>query len=190
METEISRIQKNKKLDSFLALRPVFVTFGSMQHVSDVLLRTLDALSKHQHPALVCANLELIRKLSASGTSSSPNRRFIESIPYDFAFQHCRCIIHHGGAGTTAAAAYAGKPSLIIPVLQWTDQNYWARVISAKGAAVYLPLVNATVENIHKAVSDCLELVENAKNLAGKLNRQQEGASQAARLVHDYIFDK
>ena len=34
-------------------------------------------------------------------------------------------IVHHGGAGTTAAALRAGVPSLVIPFM--ADQPFWAR---------------------------------------------------------------
>ena len=42
-------------------------------------------------------------------------------------FPACRAVVHHGGAGTTAAGLRAGVPTLIL--WMWTDQAIWgARV--------------------------------------------------------------
>lgn len=40
-------------------------------------------------------------------------------------------IIHHGGAGTTAAALRAGVPQVIIPF--FADQPFWAREMERLG---------------------------------------------------------
>lgn len=34
---------------------------------------------------------------------------FIDSAPHDWLFQHVSAVVHHGGAGTTAAGLYAGR---------------------------------------------------------------------------------
>lgn len=41
-------------------------------------------------------------------------------------------VVHHGGAGTTAAGLRAGRPTLICPVLG--DQGFWAERVSHLGA--------------------------------------------------------
>jgi vancomycin aglycone glucosyltransferase len=41
--------------------------------------------------------------------------------------------VHHGGAGTTAQAARAGVPQVVIPHM--FDQHYWARRVHALGVA-------------------------------------------------------
>ncbi|TIN04366.1 MAG: glycosyltransferase family 1 protein, partial [Mesorhizobium sp.] len=40
-------------------------------------------------------------------------------------FRRVAAVMHHGGAGTTVAAARAGAPQLVVP--QIGDQPYWAR---------------------------------------------------------------
>ena len=39
-------------------------------------------------------------------------------------FPRVAVVVHHGGAGTTAAAARAGVPQVVVP--QFTEQFYWA----------------------------------------------------------------
>ncbi|WP_404943386.1 glycosyltransferase [Rhizobium ruizarguesonis] len=49
----------------------------------------------------------------------------IRDAPHDRLFRDVSAIIHHGGAGTTAAALRAGKPMIICPF--FGDQPFWAR---------------------------------------------------------------
>jgi UDP:flavonoid glycosyltransferase YjiC (YdhE family) len=42
-------------------------------------------------------------------------------------------VVHHGGAGTTAAIFRAGVPALTIPYMQ--DQPYWARRLQQLGVS-------------------------------------------------------
>lgn len=46
-------------------------------------------------------------------------------IPYDWLFPRTAVAVHHGGAGTLAAALKAGVPSVTIPLLP--DQAFWGR---------------------------------------------------------------
>ena len=44
-----------------------------------------------------------------------------------------KAIIHHGGAGTTAAALRSGKPTVICPF--FGDQPFWARRVAQLGVS-------------------------------------------------------
>jgi len=54
-------------------------------------------------------------------------------VPYDWLFSRVAAAVHHGGAGTVAAALRAGLPSVVVPVLP--DQAFWAYRVSSLGAA-------------------------------------------------------
>ena len=47
----------------------------------------------------------------------------IDSAPHDWLFSRVRAVVHHGGAGTTAAGLRAGKPAIICPFMG--DQPFW-----------------------------------------------------------------
>ncbi len=49
----------------------------------------------------------------------------IPEAPHDQLFSRVAAAVHHGGAGTTTAAARAGIPQVIVPHI--LDQFYWAR---------------------------------------------------------------
>ena len=58
--------------------------------------------------------------------------------PHGWLFSHAALVIHHGGAGTTGRALASGVPSLIIPVLRWSDQPHWGHLVAHKGVGVYI----------------------------------------------------
>ncbi|MGI8767597.1 MAG: glycosyltransferase, partial [Propionibacteriaceae bacterium] len=55
----------------------------------------------------------------------------IEPVPHEWLFPRMRAVVHHGGAGTTAAAFRAGIPQGIIPHI--ADRPYWGRRVHALG---------------------------------------------------------
>jgi UDP:flavonoid glycosyltransferase YjiC (YdhE family) len=39
----------------------------------------------------------------------------LDNIPHDWLFPRVSCVVHHGGAGTTAIGLKCGKPTMIVP---------------------------------------------------------------------------
>jgi sterol 3beta-glucosyltransferase len=54
-----------------------------------------------------------------------------ESIPHSWLFPRMAAVVHHGGAGTTAAGLRSGVPSVITPY--GADQFFWARRVEQLG---------------------------------------------------------
>jgi len=54
-----------------------------------------------------------------------------EGAPYDWLFPRCSLVMHHGGAGTVAAALRAGRPSILLP--QVASQAYFAQLLARQG---------------------------------------------------------
>merc|ERR1712159_821017 len=64
----------------------------------------------------------------------------------------CSCIVHHGGAGTTAASVRSGRPTIITPV--FTDHFDFAKQVSVLGVGIGLDqLSRVTVEQLSAAVN-------------------------------------
>jgi UDP:flavonoid glycosyltransferase YjiC (YdhE family) len=57
----------------------------------------------------------------------------LDSVDHGWLFEQCAAVVHHGGAGTTAAALRAGVPSVVVPHM--SDQHSWARRLQQLGAA-------------------------------------------------------
>jgi len=55
----------------------------------------------------------------------------IDWIPFDWLYPRLAAVVHHGGAGTTAASLRAGVPTIIVPF--FLDQFYWGRRVFELG---------------------------------------------------------
>lgn len=70
--------------------------------------------------------------LGAGAGASADHVHVIEQAPHDALFAHVDGVIHHGGAGTTARALRAGRPSMAIPLI--ADQWFWGYRVQTLGA--------------------------------------------------------
>ncbi len=121
-----------RRLATFLeASGPVvYVGFGSMPSLEAAQLASSIRMAAEENDVrVVVASLDpALRRLLPAG-------RFlvIRSAPHDWLFPRMEAVVHHGGAGTTAAALYAGKPQVIWPFS--FDQPFWARQMAGLGLA-------------------------------------------------------
>lgn len=99
---------------------PVYMGFGSMpagpENTARLLLRA----------ARLAGRRALLDKGWAGFTDPDPgsDHRMVKGLPHDRLFPHMAAVVHHGGAGTTATAARAGIPQIIVP--HYFDQYFWA----------------------------------------------------------------
>jgi sterol 3beta-glucosyltransferase len=134
---------------------PVVVTIGSMASdgQSGLTDRIIDALNAADTRGIILGNL------AGSKRGALPGDRvyFGGEIPYHWLFPRACAVVHHGGAGTAAAAISAGLPSVVLP--QISAQQFLARVLSEAGLATAIlqtrPLdVTRLAEAIHTAATD------------------------------------
>ncbi|WP_348643163.1 nucleotide disphospho-sugar-binding domain-containing protein [Mesorhizobium sp. B2-7-2] len=93
--------------------------------------------------------------------------------------------MHHGGAGTTAAAAQAGAPQVIVP--QIGDQPYWARRVAELGIGAAHDGPVPTAQSLSRALETALapETGARASAIAGMI--RTDGAGAAARLLIELL---
>jgi sterol 3beta-glucosyltransferase len=70
--------------------------------------------------------------LTAAGRLPPGDSIVIGDVPHDWLFPRVAAVVHHAGAGTTAAGLRAGVPSVTVPVIG--DQPFWAARLTALGA--------------------------------------------------------
>src|SRR5262245_44404582 len=107
---------------------PVYLGFGSM---SD---RDPGASTARILEAVRRAGVRALIHRGWAGLSSEQVPQgvlFIGPEPHGKLFPRCAAVVHHGGAGTTHAAARAGVPQLLMPHL--LDQFYWAHRVAVTG---------------------------------------------------------
>lgn len=107
---------------------PVFVGLGSAT-VPDP-ERTSAALVS----ALRAAGLRGIVQRGWAGLHAEGDDMLtVDELPHALVFPHTAAVVHHGGAGTTAAALRAGVPSVPIPVQ--FDAPFWAARLRSLGVS-------------------------------------------------------
>lgn len=106
-------------------------------------------------------------------------------IPHAWLFPRMGFILHHGGAGTTGAAAAAGIPSSAIPFS--ADQAFWARQLHRLGVGPAAPsarhLNRDRVEAVFKAAIGNLDYRRRAEAL-GQAVRGEDGAAAALDVIN------
>ncbi len=87
------------------------------------------------------------------GAGDLPDHIFrIGFAPHDWLFPRMRAVVHHGGAGTTAAGFQAGAPNVIIPF--FADQAFWACRIETLHVGVKgPPRKRLTAEKLAEAIN-------------------------------------
>ncbi|KAJ4300926.1 hypothetical protein N0V90_003015 [Kalmusia sp. IMI 367209] len=109
------------------------------------------------------------------------------NVPHDWLFEHVSCVVHHGGAGTTAAGITAGRPTLVVPF--FGDQPFWGAMIARAGAGPDpIPHKQLTADKLADAINFCLkpESLERAKDLASKIAAER-GSDMGAQLIHQFL---
>lgn len=107
---------------------PVYVGFGSMgsQRRTDLADTVIAGVRQAGRRAVLAFSDSMpVGQRSADLFVTGP-------IAHDLLFPQMAAIVHHGGAGTTAAALRAGVPSIAVPV--GIDQWFWGRRIADLGA--------------------------------------------------------
>jgi UDP:flavonoid glycosyltransferase YjiC (YdhE family) len=164
---------------------PVFVGFGSMPGL-DPARRTRDVLRaleiSGQRGVLMSAGAGALARVGAPS-----NAIFVDDIPYSWLFPRMAAVVHHGGAGTTAAALRAGVPSIIMPVD--FDQFGWAQRVEDLGVGLRGDkLEKLTAENLAKLISVAVgdESMRARATALGERIRSEDGISKAVEIIESH----
>ncbi|MCG8350002.1 MAG: glycosyltransferase [Chloroflexales bacterium] len=160
---------------------PVYIGFGSMGS------RNPEAAGQLALEALARAGQRGALASGWGGLSHSnlpETVHMISSIPHSWLFPRMAAVVHHGGAGTTAAGLRAGVPAVIVPFMG--DQAFWGRRVADLGvgpAPITRKKLTSTqlAEAITQAVSDTA-MCQRAADLGRKI-RAEDGAGQAISLI-------
>jgi sterol 3beta-glucosyltransferase len=165
---------------------PVYAGFGSIGDPELAVQTTelvIEGLKRSGRRGVLATGWNGMSKLD-----NIPEDMFIlESAPHSWLFPQMAAVVHHGGAGTTAAGLRAGVPGIIIPFSN--DQFAWGRRIYELGTgAKPIPRKKLTAEKLSEAIKVALtpEIIHAAKNLGAKI-RSENGAKTAAKIIIDCL---
>ncbi|MDS0139461.1 MULTISPECIES: glycosyltransferase [unclassified Amycolatopsis] len=164
------------RLRDFLAAGPppVYVGFGSMRPADAA--RTSDVV----RAALRRARL---RGVLSTGADAD-DVLVVGDVPHDWLFPRTAAVVHHGGAGTTAAGLRAGVPALVCPV--FSDQPYWGdRVSKLSAGPKPVPLEELDVDTLTARLRELTgnPLFRRGAQYVGARLRAEDGVARACSLL-------
>ncbi|WP_189226160.1 glycosyltransferase [Saccharothrix coeruleofusca] len=173
-------------LERFLSAGPppVYLGFGSMAG------RDTARTGRIVAEAVRAAGVRAVLATGRGGLAppSTPGVHIIDQVPHQWLFPRVSAVVHHGGAGTTAAALAAGVPQVVCPFV--ADQPHWAQRTHAVGVApppVRQQRLTATAlaEAVTAAVHDTA-MRRRARELGAHI-RAEDGVTQAAAALEHLV---
>jgi len=169
------------RVDAFLKIdpKPIYIGFGSMiaPRAPKLVAQAVAAVRSIRRRAVIAGGWASLNR----HISEADDVLTIDQVPHSLIFPRVAAAVHHGGAGTTTAAARAGVPQVLLPHI--LDQYYWAHRVEALGLgprALSVELVSADVlsDRISRAVNDP-KIRERVNTLAPAV-AARNGVSKAA----------
>lgn len=157
---------------------PVYIGFGSMvsRQPEETANLMIQALANTKQRAILLTGWGGLRQAKLPETIV-----MVESIPHDWLFSQVAAVVHHGGAGTTAAGIRAGVPSLIIPF--FGDQFFWGTRVAALGIGpAPIPRKQLTVDRLADALQT-LTTNQAMQQRAAQLGAQVQAEDGVGRAV-------
>jgi hypothetical protein len=110
----------------------------------------------------------------------------LDNTPHDWLFPKVSAVVHHGGAGTTAAGLKCGKPTMIVPF--FGDQPFWGAMVSKAKAGAFecIPYKKLTAETLAEGIKQCMteEARVNVAKIAKSIEDEGDGALNAVKSFH------
>ena len=161
---------------------PIYFGFGSMpvKSPADRASMISAACAQLGERALICSGGRDVGDLS-----HFDHVKVVDAVNYATTLPACRAVVHHGGAGTTAAGLRAGVPTLIL----WTmgDQPVWASQVKRLKVGTARRFSATTRESLVADLRRILapEYITRAREIATRMTNPAESLASAADLLED-----
>jgi vancomycin aglycone glucosyltransferase len=157
---------------------PIYIGFGSMiaPRAPELVAQAVAAVRAVGRRAVIAGGWAALE----AHIQETADVLIVDNVPHSLIFPKVAAAVHHGGAGTTTAAARAGVPQVLLPHI--LDQYYWANRVEALGLGPQaLPVERATThalsDRIGRAVND--PLIRERVNRLAPLVAARNGAMAA-----------
>lgn len=205
-QSEISNsfggIDVDQKIKAFLRAvpnsKPVYCGWGSMVYKSpEHMIRfVVSSLKMSGERGIVLGGVaglsfELLKQSTKDKeliAYAEKNILFVEKASHENLFHHVKCIVHHGGAGTTNAALRSGVPNVITPV--FFDQYDHAHVINELGVGFGFStqIQKITSEELGMAIQNVVnneDIKRRASEIAERI-REENGQKEVLSKIQEY----
>lgn len=183
--------QPPTKLADFLRAGPppLAIGFGSMHDRDLTALNAivLEALRRTRQRAVLLAGWAGI-----GGERELPSEVCLaDDVPHSWLFPRVAAVIHHGGAGATAAGLRAGVPSILVPYM--ADQPFWGWRVARLGVGPKaIPRRQLTVDRLVRAIEQAIgdPAMRSRAAALGQRIQAESGVDQAVAVIqHDLAQD-
>lgn len=161
--------------------KPIYIGFGSMgnRNPEETKQLVLDAVDRSGQRAI------LLSGWSGFAKEDIPETVYLaDSLPHSWLFAQVAAVVHHGGAGTTAAGLRAGVPSILIPF--FGDQGFWGDRVYKLGVGPQpIPRKRLTAELLANAIQQVVTdatMQERAAELGAKI-QSEDGVATAVEII-------
>ncbi len=166
---------------------PVYIGFGSMagsdpRQLADVVL---EALARCGQRAVLATGWGGLQSAEVPA-----NVCVLDAAPHEWLFPRMAAVVHHGGAGTTAAGLRAGRPTVIVPFI--LDQPFWAARVRALGLGPEpIPRKGLTAARLAQAIEMAVvdPAIQRRALACGAAIRDEDGVGRAVAVVRSYVGD-
>jgi sterol 3beta-glucosyltransferase len=177
----------NPDLERFLAAGapPIYIGFGSSVSPDPAQLGAMvsDAVRQAGIRAVIASGWGALR-----GVQSNSETMVINSAPHRSLFPRVTAVVHHGGAGTTAAGLLAARPTIVCPFQG--DQHFWGAAIHRAGAGPQpMPVKNLTTNRLALAIQTAnadADMRTRAADLSDRI-AQENGADRASEQIESTL---
>jgi UDP:flavonoid glycosyltransferase YjiC (YdhE family) len=166
---------------------PIYFGFGSMPQCSavdspaDTVAVISAACAQLGERALVCSGWD-----DFSDVPHFEHVKVVRAVNFAATFPACRALVHHGGAGTTAAGLRAGVPMVIL----WTlpDQPIWGAQLKRLELGTVRRLSSTTQQSLVADLRTVLapEYAIRARQFASRMSKPATSVTNAADLLENF----
>ncbi|MCX2933897.1 glycosyltransferase [Mycobacterium sp. CVI_P3] len=166
---------------------PICFGFGSIpvESPADMVAMIAGACAQVGERALVCAGWT-----DFSDVPQFDHVKVVGAVNYATIFPSCRALVHHGGAGTTAAGLRAGVPTL---VLWMADvQGMWGAAVKGLKVGTSRRFAATSEKTLVADLRTILapEYLTRARELAARMTTPADSVTNAADLLEDFARTK
>ncbi|KAL3523403.1 hypothetical protein ACH5RR_016237 [Cinchona calisaya] len=162
--------------------KPIYIGFGSLpvqepEKMTQVIVQALEMTGQRG----------IINKGWGGLGNLAESKDFVyllDNCPHDWLFVRCAAVVHHGGAGTTAAGLKAACPTTVVPF--FGDQPFWGGRVHARGVGpAPIPVDEFSLEKLVAAIQFMLDptVKQRAIELA-KAMENEDGVTGAVKAFY------
>jgi UDP:flavonoid glycosyltransferase YjiC (YdhE family) len=161
---------------------PIYFGFGSMpiESPSDKVAMISAACTQLGERALICSGASDFNHIPKMA-----NAKVVSGVNHAAIFPACGAVVHHGGAGTTAAGMRAGVPTLILWI--GADQPIWAAKVKQLKVGSARRFSTITQKSLVAELRHILspQYLNRAREIAARMTKPADSVNTAVNLVED-----